>query len=113
MLVSMAGEGDTWGADGVCSGSETLGLSSPLSAVFGGENWRLAFLLSTEGDGLESVDLSLLLGLALPLGGDLAGAFLPAGAYNHLYILCLIIYSYEAASLTMCPGDEDVPAVRK
>ena len=36
--------------------------------------------------------------------------FLPAGAYNHVYTVWLIIYSYEAQSLTMCPRDEGVPA---
>ena len=62
---------------GVCSGSTSLGSlpSSTLSfsATFGGDIWRLAFLLSSDGDGLESADLSRLLGLGLPLGGDLAG----------------------------------------
>ena len=41
------------------------------------------------------------------------GPVLPAGAYNYFYTGCLIIYSYEVQSLTLCPRDKYVPAVNK
>ena len=37
--------------------------------------------------------------------------FLPAGANNHIFTVCLIIYSYEVRNLTLCSRDEYVPAM--